>query len=123
MWVTRGPFRRLPKTEILCDCGDMTTHTLVGGAQSQTTITAGQPATGPARTRIIETGQVRPVDLEIKKPYGTLPLGALDRRRRVGGTGLSGDHQYVRPQSGLVFSDRTTVKKGLTQGKSAGTRK
>mmetsp|Transcript_38659 Transcript_38659/g.87827 ORF Transcript_38659/g.87827 Transcript_38659/m.87827 type:complete len:283 (-) Transcript_38659:1592-2440(-) len=36
VWVTRGPFGRLTKS--LCDFGDMTPHTLVGGAQ--TTLTA-----------------------------------------------------------------------------------
>jgi hypothetical protein len=36
VWATRGPFGRLPKS--LCDFGDMTPHTLVGGAQ--TTLTA-----------------------------------------------------------------------------------
>ena len=36
VWVTRGPFGRLPKS--LCDFGDKTPHTLVGGAQ--TTLTA-----------------------------------------------------------------------------------
>ena len=36
VWVTRGPFGR--HTKSLCDFGDMTPHTLVGGAQ--TTLTA-----------------------------------------------------------------------------------
>ena len=36
VWVTRRPFGRLPKS--LCDFGDTTPHTLVGGAQ--TTLTA-----------------------------------------------------------------------------------
>lgn len=58
MLMTRGPFRRLPKS--LCDFGDMTPHTLVGGAQ--TTLTA----TASARADRRDCGQVRPEDLEIK---------------------------------------------------------
>ena len=40
--------------------GDMTPHTLVGGAQ--TTLSRQRPA----RARVVETAQVRPGDLEIK---------------------------------------------------------
>ena len=57
VWVTRGPFGRLTKS--LCDFGDMTPHTLVGGAQ--TTLTARASA---AFGRIVETTQGRPGDLE-----------------------------------------------------------
>ena len=36
--MTRGPFGRLPKS--LCDFGDMTPHTLVGGAHPTLTAIA-----------------------------------------------------------------------------------
>jgi hypothetical protein len=87
MWVTRGPFRRLPKG--LCDFVDTTTHTLVGGAQ--TTLSRQRPA----RARIVETADwplanaKRDVDLEINKTH-TPPLGALDHRGGAGATGAVG---------------------------------
>ena len=60
-----GTIQTTSKERSLCDFGDMTPHMLIGGAQ--TTLTAnGQ------RARIVETGQVRPGDLEIKpipRPY------------------------------------------------------
>jgi hypothetical protein len=62
---TRGPFGRLLKS--LCDFGDMTPHTLVGGAQTTPS------RQRPARARVVETAQVRPGDLEIK------PIPALRR--------------------------------------------
>jgi hypothetical protein len=37
--MPRGPFRRLPKS-LVCDFGDMTPRTLVGGAQTTLTATA-----------------------------------------------------------------------------------
>jgi hypothetical protein len=45
VWVTRGPFGRLTKS--LCDFGDLTPHTLVGGAQT----CAWWPRTGRFCTR------------------------------------------------------------------------
>ena len=56
VWATRGPFGRLTKS--LCDFGDMTPHTLVGGAQ--TTHSRQRLAFG----RIVETTQGRPWGLE-----------------------------------------------------------
>ena len=88
MWVTRGPFRRLPKG--LCDFVDTTTHTLVGGAQ--TTLSRQRPA----RARIVETADwplanaKRDVDLEINKTH-TPPLA-----RRFGPQGRRGGHRGRR---------------------------
>jgi hypothetical protein len=78
--MTRGPFGRLPKS--LCDFGDMTPHTLVGGAQIALTATASARA------------DRRDWPSEAWGPRGsgdkthTPPLGALDRR--AGATGAVG---------------------------------
>ena len=77
VWVTRGPFGR--RTKSLCDFGDMTPHTLVGGAQ--TTLTATASARADRRDWPSETCGPR------DKTH-TPPLGALDRR--VGATGAVG---------------------------------
>ena len=82
VWVTRGPFGRLPKS--LCDFGDMTPHTLVGGAQ--TTLTARASARG---STIIETAQMRPGDLRSREnPYPAPrrfgPARGAHRGRRYG---------------------------------------
>ena len=77
MWMARGPFRRLTKS--LCDFGDMTPHTLVGGAQ--TTLTATASARADRRDWPSEAWGPR------DKTH-TPPLGALDRR--AGATGAVG---------------------------------
>ena len=68
--MTQGPFRRLPKS--LCNFGDMTTHTLVGGAQ--TTLTATTSARADHRDSDWLSETCGPRD----KTH-TPPLGALDR--------------------------------------------
>jgi hypothetical protein len=93
--MTRGPFRRLPKS--LCDFGDMTSHTLVGGAQTTLTATASARA------------DRRDCPSEAWGPRGkthTPPPGALDRH--AGATGAV----TVRPRSGWSPTG-TGVGKGL----------
>ena len=77
VWVTRGPFGR--RTKSLCDFGDMTPHTLVGGAQTTLTATASARA------------DRRDWPSEAWGPRGkthTPPQDALDRR--AGATGAVG---------------------------------
>ena len=94
--MTRGPFRRLPKS--LCDFGDMTPHTLVGGAQ--TTLTATASARADRRDWPSEAWGPRG---ETHIP----PLGALDRRAvATGAVGMA--HKR------LVILKVTSVGKGLT---------
>jgi hypothetical protein len=77
VWMTRGPFRQLPKS--LCDFGDVTPHMLVGGAQTTLTATASARA------------DRRDCPSEAWRPRGkthTPPLDSLDRR--AGATGAVG---------------------------------
>jgi hypothetical protein len=94
--MTRGPFRRLPKS--LCDFGDMTPHTLVYGAQ--TTLTATASARADHRDWPSEAWGPR------DKTH-TSPLGVLDRRAE--GTGAVG-----MARKRLVTSEVTSVRKGLS---------
>jgi hypothetical protein len=93
--MTRGPFRRLPKS--LCDFGDMTPHTLVGGAQ--TTLSATASARTDRRDWPSEAWGPR------DKTH-TPPLSTLDRR--AGGTGAVGIAHNI-----LVVLKTTSVGKGL----------
>jgi hypothetical protein len=82
--MTRGPFGRLPKS--LCDFGDMTPHTLVGGAQTTLTATASARA------------DRRDCPSEAWGPRGKThapPLGALDRRVGATGAGRYGPEMAV----------------------------
>ena len=98
MWMTRGPFRRLPKS--LCDFGDMTPHTLVGGAQTTLTATASARA------------DRRDCPSEAWGPRGkthTPPLDVLDRH--AGGTGAVG---ITAPKWLVTLKVTTRVGKGLS---------
>ena len=75
VWATRGPFGRLTKS--LCDIGDMTPHTLVGGAQ--TTLTARASVQADHRNDPREAWGPRAGDTQSRPPE------ALDRCTRVSG--------------------------------------
>ena len=102
--MTRGPFGRLPKS--LCDFGDMTPHTLVGGAQ--TTLTA--TASARADRRDCRSEAWGPRGKPIPRPC-TL---CLDR--------LAGGHRgrpYGPKVAGLLQEDQggKGVKRSLSHGK------
>ena len=88
VWVTRGPFGRLPKS--LCDFGDRTSHshTLVGGAQ--TTLTARASVRADRRNDPREAWGPRG-DTQSRPP------GALDRCAGV--TGAVGTARNTRHHS------------------------
>jgi hypothetical protein len=94
VWVTGGPFGRLTKS--LCDFGDMTPHTLVGGAQTRPHGKAKGQRSGIGR--IVETTQGRPGDLE-----GTPSPGP--QRLLIGARGSQGPSVRVRPATRGTIPD------------------
>ena len=100
VWVTRGPFGR--RSTSLCDFGDTTPHTLVGGAQ--TTLTARASVRADRRNDPREAWGPRG-DTQSRPARGFGPVRGGHRGRRDG-------PQYEAPF--LVIDSMTTAGKGLT---------
>ena len=112
MWATRGPFGRLLKS--LCDFGDMTPHTLVGGAQ--TTLTARASVRADRRNDPREAWgargdtQSRPPEADRWRCTVHLHGGHTAHASRAVGTARNTRQQAPF----LVIDSMTTVRKGLT---------